>query len=91
MSFQAIKTRCFKSRKIDLFVKGLNDGFGPEMAIFESLVFLQIRSRESVFLKDLKEKQAFLDQQNISFKKTTKINIFLEGLVHGLCKKMEIF
>ena len=61
------------------------------MAIFESLVFLQIRSRESVFLKDLKEKQAFLDQQNISLKKTTKINIFLEGLVHGLCQKMEIF
>ena len=76
MSFQAIKTRCSKSRKIDLFVKGLYDGFGPEMAIFESLVFLQIRSRESVFLKDLKEKQAFLDQQNISLKKPPKLTFF---------------
>ena len=43
------------------------------MAIFESLVFLQIRLRESVFLKDLKEKEAFLDQQNISLKKAPKL------------------
>ena len=61
------------------------------MAIFESLVFLQIRSRESVFLKDLKEKEAFLDQQNISLKKPPKLTFFLKGLVHGLCQKMEIF
>ena len=47
--FLGYKTRCSKSRKIDLFSKGLNHGFGPKMVIFESLVFLEISSRESVF------------------------------------------
>ena len=32
--FQAIKTRKSKSRKIDIFSKGLSHGFGPKMAIF---------------------------------------------------------
>ena len=32
--FQAIKTRSSKSRKIDIFPKGLTHGFGSEIAIF---------------------------------------------------------
>ena len=32
--FQAIKTRSSKSRKIDIFPKGLTHAFGPKMAIF---------------------------------------------------------
>ena len=31
--FYAIKTRSSKSRKIDIFLKGLTHGFGPKMAI----------------------------------------------------------
>ena len=30
------KTRCSKSRKIDIFPKGLTNGFGPKMAIFQN-------------------------------------------------------
>ena len=30
----AIKTRSLKSRKIDIFPKGLVHGFGPKLAIF---------------------------------------------------------
>ena len=41
--FQAIKTRSSKSRKIDIFPKGLTHGFGPKMAIFPSFFFRQYR------------------------------------------------
>ena len=37
--FQAIETRCSKIRKIDIFLKGLNHGFGPKMAIFPKFFF----------------------------------------------------
>ena len=37
--FQAIKTKSSKSCKIDIFPKGLTQGFGPKMAIFEPLFF----------------------------------------------------
>ena len=32
--FEAIKTRSSKSRKIEIFPKGLTHGFGPKIAIF---------------------------------------------------------
>ena len=41
--FQAIKTTCPKSRKIDIFPKGLTHGFGPKMAIFPTFLFRQYR------------------------------------------------
>ena len=41
--FQAIKTRNSKSRKIDIFPKGLTHGFGPNMAIFPIFFFRQYR------------------------------------------------
>ena len=41
--FQAIKTRSSKSRKIDIFPKGLTHGFGPQMAIFPTFFFRQYR------------------------------------------------
>ena len=39
--FQAIKTRSSKSRKIDIFSKGLTHGFGLKMAIFPTFFFRQ--------------------------------------------------
>ena len=41
--FEAIKTRSPKSRKIDIFPKGLTHGFGPKMAIFPTFLFRQYR------------------------------------------------
>ena len=38
---QGIKTRSSKSRKIDIFPKGLTHGFGPNMAIFPTFFFRQ--------------------------------------------------
>ena len=42
--FQAIKTRSSKSRKTDIFPKGLTHGFGPKMAIFGTSSLTQHRS-----------------------------------------------
>ena len=41
--FQAIKTRRPKSRKIDIFSRGLTHGFGPKMGIFPTFYFRQYR------------------------------------------------
>ena len=41
--FQAIKTLSSKSRKIDIFPKGLTHGFGRKMTLFPTLFFRQYR------------------------------------------------
>ena len=41
--FYAIKSRSSKSRKIDIFAKGLTHGFGPKIAIFFNFFFRQYR------------------------------------------------
>ena len=41
--FQAIKTQSSKSRKIDIFPKGLTHGFCPKMAIFPTFFLKQYR------------------------------------------------
>ena len=66
---QAINTRKSKSRKIDIFPKGLTHGFGPKMAIFPTF-FLGDRGQENVFYKILERKNAFLDYKNKKFKKS---------------------
>ena len=43
MPFQAIKTSSSKSRKIDIFPKGLTHGFGPNLAFFPTFFFRQFR------------------------------------------------
>ena len=45
-AFQAIKTRSSKSRKIDIFPKGLTHGFGPKMAIFPTFYFRQYKTEK---------------------------------------------
>ena len=48
--FQAMKTRSSKSRKIDIFPKGLTHGFGPNMAFFHTFSFLSIQARKMSFM-----------------------------------------
>ena len=88
--FQAIKTRRSKSRKIDIFSKGLTKGFGPKMAIFPTFFFLGNIGQENVFYNMVQRKNAFLGYKNKNFKQS-KINIFLKGLTHGVFLKMAIF
>ena len=42
MIFYAIKTRSSKSRKIEIFPKGLTHGFGQKMAIFPTFFLANI-------------------------------------------------
>ena len=66
---QAIKAKSSKSRKNDIFPKGLTHGFGPKMAIFPTFIFLPNIGQENVFYDILEGKNAFLGHKNKKFKK----------------------
>ena len=81
--FQAIKRRSLKSRKIDIFLKGLTQGFGQKMVIFSNRFFFQNLGQEIVFYAILERKNAWLGYK----KKVSKI----EKLIDGFGPKMAIF
>ena len=87
--FQAIKTRSLKSRKVDIFSKGLTHGFGPKMAIFPTF-FYAIQARKMSFQKFQNEKAPFYAITTKS-SKSRKKDIFPKGLTHGFGPKMAIF
>ena len=76
--FSAIKTSSSKEQKIDIFLKGLNRGFGPKMANFSNLSFLGNIGQENVFNDFLERKNAFLGYKNKKFK-SRKIDFFPKG------------
>ena len=57
-----------KSRKIDIFPKGLNHGFGPKLVIFPTFFFSNI-GQENIFYDILERKNAFLGYKNKDVKK----------------------
>ena len=63
-------TRSQKSRKINIFPKGLTNGFGPKMAIFATFFFLGNIGQETVFYDILEWKKAFLGYKNKKFEKS---------------------
>ena len=65
-----MKTRSSKSRKIDIFSKGLTHIYGPKMAIFPPFFFLGIIGQENVFNDILEPKNAFLSYKNKKFKRS---------------------
>ena len=67
---QAIKTRSLKSRKIDIFLKGLTHIFGSKMAILSTYFFLGNIGQENVFPDILARKNAFLGYKNKKIKKS---------------------
>ena len=66
---QPIKTKSSKSRKTDIFPKGLTHSFGPKLAFFQ-LFFLGNISQENVFYDILERKNAFLGYKNKKFEKS---------------------
>ena len=88
--FQAIKTRSSKSRKIDIFPKGLTHGFGPKMAIFPTFFFQAIQAKKMSYTIFQNEKTPFQAIKTRS-SKSPKIDIFPKGLSHGFGPKMAIF
>ena len=74
MRFQAIKTRSTKSRKIDVFPKGLTHGFGTKMASFSSFLFGNL-NQENVFYDILERKTPFYAIKTTSPKKRKNFNL----------------
>ena len=68
-AFLGYKNKKFKSRKIEIFQKGLSHGFGQKMAIFPSFFFGNI-GQDNVFYDILERKNAFLAYENKRFKKS---------------------
>ena len=64
-----MKTRTSKSRKNDIFPKGLTHGFGLKMANFPTF-FLGNIGQKNVFYDILQRKNAFLRYKNKKFKKS---------------------
>ena len=56
-AFLAYKKKKLKSRKIDLFPKGLTHGFGPKMAIFSNVFFFGNIFKENFFNDILDQKK----------------------------------
>ena len=50
-----MKKRSSKTRKVDIFPKGLSHGFGPKIAIFSTFFFVNI-GQENVFYDILEQK-----------------------------------
>ena len=69
--FQSIKT---KSRKIDIFSKGVNPWISSKNGHFSNLFFLGNIGRENVFYDILERKNAFLGYQNKKFKKSKNLD-----------------
>ena len=66
-AFLGYKNKKFKSRKIDIFKKGLTHGFGPKIAIFPTF-FLGSMGQENVFCDILERIKAFLGYKTRSLK-----------------------
>ena len=73
--FKAIKTQSSKSRKVDIFPKGLTNGFGSKMVIFPTS-FLGNISQENVFYDILEPINTFLGYKNEKIKKSKKLTFF---------------
>ena len=88
--FQALKKRSSKSRKIEIFSKGLVHGFRPKLAIFPCFFFKAIQARKMCFMIFQNKKMVFQALKTRS-SKSRKIEIFSKGLVHGFRPKLAIF
>ena len=83
---EAIKTRSSKSRKIDIFPKGLTPWFSSKNGHFSNFFYWGNIGQENVFYDILKWKNAFLRYKNKKFKKS-KNWYFLKGVDPSLWSK----
>ena len=89
MLLQVIKTTSLKSRKIEIFAKGLTHGFSPKLAIFPSFVFGQYIFPGNITIFQ-NEKMHFQVIKTTSLN-SRKIESFAKGLSHGFGPKLAIF
>ena len=87
---QAIKTKRSKSRKIDIFPKGLTHDFGPKMAISPTFLFRQYRPGKC-HLRYSRTKKTPFQALKKTTSKSPKFDSFPKGLTHRFSPKMVIF
>ena len=88
--FQAIKRRSSKSRKIDIFPKGLTHGFGLKMVIFPTFFFSRKYRPRKCFLRYSRTKNGLSRLKKTTSSKSRKIDIFPKELTNGFSPKMAI-
>ena len=88
--FYAITTRRSKSRKINIFPKGLTHGFGPKMTIFPAFFFRQFRPRKC-FLRYSRKKKRPFHAIKTRCSNSRIIDIFPKELAHCLIQKWPFF
>ena len=76
--FQAIKTRSSKSRKIDIFLKGLTHGFGKKMAVFPNFFFRQYKLGKCL-LRYSRTKKGLSRLQKQEVQNVEKLTFFERG------------
>ena len=76
--FYALKTRSLKKPKIDIFPKGLTHGFGPKMAVFPTIFFLENIKRS------LKRRKIDIFQKGLTHGFGPKIAIFPNFFFQGI-------
>ena len=88
--FQAIKTQSSRSRKIDIFQKGLTHAFWSNNGHFSNFFFRQYRPAKCLLRYSTTKKTPF---QAIKTKssKNRSIEIFPNGLTNGFGPKMAFF
>ena len=86
-----MKKRSSKSRKIDIFPKGLTHRFAQKLAIFPFFFFFQaVQARKMCFMI-LQNEKTHLQGIKTRSSKSRKIDIFRKGLTHGFAQKLAIF
>ena len=77
-AFLGQKKPSSKSRKIEIFPKGLTHGFGQKMAIFPCLFFRQYRPGKFV-LHNSRTKKRFSSPKKKEVQKEEKLRFFQRG------------
>ena len=75
------KRRRSKTRKIDVFPKGLTHGIGPKMVMFPTFLLRRYRPEKSLLRYSTTKKTPFQAIKTRSLK-SQKIDIFLKRLTH---------
>ena len=88
--FQAKKTRSSKSRKIEIFLKGLTHAFDPKIAIFPTFIFWQYKPKKCA-LRYSRTKKRFFQAKKTRRSKSKENQIFPKELTQGFSPKMAIF
>ena len=87
---QPIKAKRSKSRKTDIFPKGLIHSLGRKLANFTNFFFQAIQARKMSFTIFWNEKTPFYAIKKSS-SESQKIDIFPKGLTHSVGLKMAVF